>query len=121
MSTIVLQGKEYELKLTMESVKYLNRVIQGGPMGIIGKAMMGDLEAFPQIVHAGLFHCEKEFSLKDVEAEIEQAMMNEQLDSDVIYKISNKVVTESFFFRNQAKKLVADNPEAAKALEMLRA
>ncbi|MCR6097176.1 hypothetical protein HXA31_03095 [Salipaludibacillus agaradhaerens] len=120
MATFEIQEKEYELKLTFDSVKYLNNVVEGGSLGLIGKAMMGDLDVFSHIVHAGLFHHGKNFSFKEVEAEIEKGIANETLDGQDVFAICNEVVTDSFFYKKQVNKLLADNPEAFEALKKLK-
>lgn len=120
MAHFELNGKEYDLKLTYESVKHLNKTVEGGSLGLVGKAMMGDIDVFANIVHAGLFHHGQNFSFKEVEAAIEESILNEKLDSHDVFTLSNEVVTDSFFYRNQAKKLLADNPQAVEALEKLK-
>ena len=120
MATFEINGKEYELKLTYQSIKLLNKSIEGGSYGIVGNAIAGDLEAFPNIVHAGLIHTGENFSLKTVESEIEKLIDSEKLSLDDVAKICDEVVTQSFFFAKTVKKMVDANPEIEKALKLLR-
>ncbi|MBM7600424.1 hypothetical protein JOC34_002815 [Virgibacillus halotolerans] len=119
MATFEIDGKEYDLKLTFPSVKYLNGQLQGGQMEVIGKALMADLEFFPHVVHAGLFHTDEKFTYKKVEKAIEKAFDDEKLDASDMMRISNEVVTDSFFYRKLTEKLLAESPEAAEALKKL--
>lgn len=121
MATFEINGKEYELKLTFKAVRHLNGLYEGGAYALIGKALMGDLDTFINIVHAGLLHTGENFKLKDVEGAIQQLFDEEKLDQDTITKISNEVVTESFFYKKTVDKLLRDNPQAKKALETLMA
>ena len=120
MVTFEIDGKEYELKLTYKAIKYLNGIFEGGSYELIGKAIQGDIEAFPYIVHAGLFHAEQNFALKTVEARIEDLIDNGELSLDDIAKISDEVVTQSFFYKATVDKLMANIPEMKQALEQLR-
>ncbi|MED3649950.1 tail assembly chaperone [Heyndrickxia sporothermodurans] len=119
MARFEINGKDYELKLTYASVKHLDGLFEGGSLGVVGKAMSGDLNAFPHIVHAALFHTGENIALKDVEAAIEKLFEAEQLDLDVVLKLSNEVITESFFYKKTVTKLMAKNPEAMKELKEL--
>lgn len=121
MATFEINGKEYELKLTFKAVRHLNGLYEGGAYALIGKAIMGDLDAFVNIVHAALLHTGENFKLKDVEAAIEQLFEEEKLDQDSVTKICNDVVTNSFFYKKTVDKLLKDNPQAKKALETLTA
>lgn len=67
MTTFIIGEKEYELKLSYEAIKRLNKAVEGGSYEIIGKAIQADFETFPLIVHAGLIHTGENFSLKTVE------------------------------------------------------
>lgn len=120
MAHFELNGKEYDLKLTYKAMIHLNKTVDGGALGLVGKAMAGDLEVFAHIVHAGLFHHGQNFSFAEVESAIEEAIEKEKLDLEEIYDLSNSVVTDSFFYKAQVKKLLADNPEALKQIEKLR-
>lgn len=119
MANFEIKGKEYELKLTFESVKRLNGLYDGGAYELIGKAMMGDIETFVQIVHAGLLHTGEKFTLKDVEARIVELFEAEQIDQDAITKVANEVVTNSFFYKKMVDKLMADNTQAKAAIDKL--
>ena len=119
MANFEIGGKEYELKLDFKGVKYLNSICEGGSYELIGKAMMGDLDTFPYILHAALKHTGENFSLNAVEDAISAAMEAEKLDLDGVLKISNEVVTQSFFYKKTTDKLMKDNPEAKKAMALL--
>ncbi|GIN10221.1 hypothetical protein J26TS2_00880 [Shouchella clausii] len=121
MATFTMDGKEYELKLTYQGVTHLNDTVEGGSFGLIGKALMGDIGVFANIVHAGLMHHGKNFSFNEVKEEIADQIEKEKLDAQDIFRISNEVVTDSFFYKSQAEKLMADNPKAAEALRKLKA
>ncbi len=119
MARFEIEGKEYELKLNFASVKYLDSLYEGGSLGLIGRALSGDLDTFTHVVHAGLFHTDKNFSLKSVEQAIEDAFENEKLDLDYALKIVNEVVTDSFFYKKVVAKLLAKSPEAKAELDEL--
>lgn len=119
MARFEVEGKEYELKLTYSSVKHLNGLFQGGSLELIGKAMTGDLDTFSLIVHAALFHTEKNFSIATVEKALEDAFNAEKIDMDYVLKTSNEVVTESFFYKKTVEKLLKSDPNAAKQLKAL--
>jgi hypothetical protein len=99
----------------------LNGLYEGGAYALIGKAIMGDLDAFVNIVHAALLHTGENFALKDIETAIEQLFEAKKLDQDSVTKICNEVVVNSFFYKKTVDKLLKDNPQAKKALETLMA
>lgn len=117
MAHFEIEGKEYELKLTFDSIKYLNKVCPGGSLELVGKAMTGDLEVFAHVIHAGLFHAGKNFSFAEIEAILGKAVEEEKLDLEYVLKVSKEVVVDSFFFKKIVKKLMKDNPEALEQLE----
>lgn len=119
MATFEINGKEYELKLTYAAVKRLNKVHEGGSFELIGKALQGDFDTFPHVVHAGLLHTGENFTLEDVEKTIEDAVENEKLSFDDIMRLSNEVVTQSFFYKPTVDKMAKKNPEMKQALEQL--
>ena len=119
MATFEVNGKEYELKLTYKAVKLLNNVHEGGSFELIGKAMQGDFDTFPHIIHAALLHTNENFSFATVEEASEEALENEKLTPDDVSKISNEVITESFFYKPTVDKLTKQNPEMKQALEQL--
>lgn len=120
MATFKINGKEYELKLTYKGIKQLNSSFEGGSYEVLGRAIVGDFEAFPIIVHAALLHTGENFSLKTIEKEIKKLIDNEQLSMQDVAKICDEVVTQSFFYKATAEKLIKSNPEMKHALEMLR-
>ena len=119
MATFEINEKEYELKLTLKSVKYLNGLYQGGAFEMISHAMQGDIETFIHIIHACLFHTKENFPLKKIEAEVEKLIEKEEIDLDYIIKACNEVVVDSFFYKKTVNKLFAENKEAKKLLDML--
>lgn len=120
MITFEINGKEYELKLTYKAIKYLNASFEGGSYELIGLAMQGDIEAFPKIVHAGLFHTDEKFTFKAIEERIEELIDGGELSLEDIEKISDAVVAQSFFYKPKVDQMMKNNPEMKKALEQLR-
>lgn len=120
MATFEINGKEYELKLTYKAIQRLNNAFDGGSYEVIGKAIAGDFEAFPIIVHAGLLHTGENFTQKTVEKEIETLIDNERLSMEDVARICDAVVTQSFFYKATVEKLLSANPEMKKAIEQLR-
>lgn len=120
MATFEINGKEYELKLTYQAIKRLNNAFEGGSYEVIGKAIQGDFEAFPIIVHAALLHTGENFAFKTIEAEIEKLIDAEKLSMEDITKVCDEVVTQSFFYRPTVDKMMKANPEMKQALEQLR-
>lgn len=121
MTTFEIDGKEYELKLTYASVARLNKAFEGGSYELIGKAIAGDFEAFPIILHAALLHTDENFSLAKIKGAIEDAFNNESISFEDMQKIANEVVSESFFYRPTIDKMMKQNPEMRKAYEQLMA
>lgn len=115
----VIGDKEYELKLTYESVKYLSGLYEGGAMGVIGEALKGDLDTFEQIVHAGLFHAKERYTLKAIQKAIAVGFDKGLIDLNYVLKTGKAVVVDSFFFKTTVEKVLKDDPEALKALENL--
>jgi len=119
MATFEIDGKEYELKLTFESVKRLSKAFEGGSLEVVAMALAGDLEAFPAIVHAGLLHTGEKFTQKKVNESIEKAFEEERLTLDDIAKIGKEVVADNFFFKPTVQKLMKQNPDVAKAMKVI--
>ena len=119
MATFTIEGKEYGLKLNYEGVKRLNSVYEGGSYELIGKAMMGDLDAFPRIIQAALIHTGENFTLKAIEDAITVAMESEELDLQDILRLSNEVVTDNFFYRAVVTKLLSKDKKAKATLQDL--
>lgn len=119
MTTFEIEGKEYELKLTFESVKKLSKVFDGGSYEVVGLALAGDLDAFPAIVHAGLIHTGKNFTRKQVDKAIEEAFESEKLTLDDIAKVGKEVVADNFFYKPTVQKLLKKNPDAKKAMKAI--
>lgn len=119
MERFEINGEEHELKITLDSVKYLNGLYQGGAFMLIQKAISGDIDTFVEIVYAGLFHTGKGFTKKDVEKAVEDGIANEEIDLDYINHISYGVVADSFFYKKTVDKLFASDPEAKKQIEAL--
>ena len=119
MATFEIDGKEYELKITFESVKRLNKAFDGGSYELIGKAIAGDLDAFPLVIHAALIHTNEKFTIKKVEQAIEGLFEKEALSFEDIQKILIEVVTESFFYKPTVAKLMNQSPEMKVAYEQV--
>lgn len=119
MATFTINEKEYELKLTFESVKRLNNSFEGGNIEVIGLALAGDFDAFPKIVHAALIHTGNNFTQKAVNGAIEEAFEREELTLESIQRITNEVVTDSFFYRPTVEKMFEGNPALKKELEQI--
>lgn len=118
MANFEIGGKEYELKLTYKGAKHLTAV-GGNALEVVGKAMQGDMELFPHVVHACLIGQGEKYTYADVEQAIEEALENERLDLLGIMRISNEVVTESFFYKALVDKMMAGNKDAKKELDKL--
>lgn len=114
-----INGEEHELKITLESVKYLNNLHEGGAFALVQKAITGDIDTFISVLHAGLFHTGKGFTLKDITKAVEDGIVNETIDQDFINRTSYGVVAESFFYKKSVKKMFASDPEAAAQIEAL--
>src|SRR5690625_527 len=119
MERFEINGKEHELKITLNSVKYLNNLYEGGAFMLIQKAISGDIDTFISIIYAGLFHTEKGYKRSDVEKAVEEGIMNEKIDLDFINRTSYGVVAESFFYKKTVDKLFKSDPEAKKQIEQL--
>lgn len=119
MATFTIGEKEHELKLTYAGVKKLNGLYEGGSFELIGKAMMGDLDTFPHIVQAALLHTGENYTIKHVEDALDAAIEAEKIDMNDILKLSNEVITQSFFFKATVAKLLAKDKGAKKMLDGL--
>lgn len=114
-----MNGKEHEVKLTWESVKYLNKVVEGGSLAVVGQALQGDLDLLPHVIHAGLKHTGENYKFADVEKAIELAVTEERLDFLEILRISNEVVSESFFYAPMVTKMLAKTKGAKEQIDSL--
>ena len=119
MANFTINGKEHELKLTYTGVKYLNGVVGGNALEVVGQAMQGDLDIFPHVVAAALKHTGENYTLNDVEQAIELAVEEERLDFRGIMQVSNEVISESFFYKAIMAKMMSENKDAKKALDKL--
>lgn len=119
MQTFTIKEQEHEIKLTLQSVKYLNSLFDGGAFVLIQKAISGDIETFIDIVFAGLMHTEKGFKRKDVEDAVDEGVQSETIDLDYINRVSYGVVAESFFYKKTVDKLFKNDKQAKKQIENL--
>ncbi|MGK9183800.1 tail assembly chaperone [Priestia filamentosa] len=119
MPRFEIKGKEHELKLNFESMNYLNSNFQGGTMELIGRALIGDLDTFIKLVHAGLFHTGESYRLKDVKAEVEQAIMNEELDNAQIITMAHAILENSFFYKKTVENFLKADENTKKLLDLL--
>lgn len=117
-ATFKIGDKEYELKLTFDSINYLNSVAEGGALSLVGKVFTGDLDTYVDIVCAGLMHTGENFSRSKLKEQIESQIENEELDLDKIMRDGNVVVSNSFFYKKTVNKLLKDET-AKQAMEQL--
>jgi len=115
-----IKGKEHELKLTFSAIKTLNGSSDGGVYQLIGKALMGDIELYGQVVHAGLLHTGEGYSMIDVEEAIDAAFERGDVNMDVVNDTIQRGVLENPFYKSTVEKLLANSPEAKSALETIR-
>lgn len=114
-----VQGKEYDLTLNFDAIVELNKKYDGGVNEIVGHCLQGDVELFKDSIYFGLFHTEKGFTRKDIDAEIKRLFAEEALTQEYIENTLREVIEENFFYkakvRQQKKRLkkqmVAKNPE----------
>lgn len=115
-----INNEEHEIKLTLDSIKYLNsRDEEGGAFAFIQRAISGDLDTYVDIIFAGLFHTEKGYTRKDIEKAIDEGIMNEKIDLSEINATCYGVVSESFFYKKTLNKMFKNDPEAKAQLEDL--
>lgn len=119
MANFTINGKEHELKINFESVRYLNKVVEGGSMALVGQALQGDTEMLPHIILAALKHTGEEYLLSDVEQALENAVAEERLDFLGVMRLSNEVICESHFYKSTIDKMMEDNKDAKKQLDKL--
>lgn len=119
MERFTIKGEEQELKITLDSVKYLNGLYEGGAFMFIQKAISGDIDIFVSIIYAGLFHTKKGYKKKDIEKAVEDGIAEEEIDLNYINQVSYGMVAESFFYKRTVEKLFKNDPEAQKQIEQL--
>lgn len=119
MKTFEIKGKEHELKLDLQSVKYLNGREEGGAFAFIAKAIQGDIDTFIDILYAGLFHTKEGYKKKDIVDAVDTGIAEESIDLDYINSTSYGVVADSFFYKKAVNKMFATDPEAKKQIETL--
>lgn len=117
--TFEINGKEHELKLDLGSVRYLNKLHEGGAFILIQKALSGDIDTYIDIVFASLFHTGEGYSRSDVEETVDKAITSEKLDMDTINRTSYTVMADSFFYKKTMAKVFKADPGAQKELEEL--
>lgn len=124
MNTFEIDGTEYEVKITYKSQTKLNNLYEGGTMGLVANVIQGalssDLDLFLKVVHAGLIHTGKGFTMKKVEDSLEEKIDNNELSSENIAEILDTVVLQSFFYRPVVKNMVEMEPQVAEGLKMIR-
>ncbi|MFS0562624.1 tail assembly chaperone [Terribacillus sp. 179-K 1B1 HS] len=119
MQRFNIKGEEHEIKLNLDAIKYLSGLNEGAAMALIGKALVGDIETYENIIYAGLFHTGKGFTKKDVQAEIEKAIEEERLDLDEINRTCYAVVADNFFYKKTVERMFKDDPKAKAQIEKL--
>lgn len=117
MANFEINGKEYELKLTFDSINYLNSG-EGGALALVGSVFTGDLETYVKVVYAGLKHTGENFTYDAVKGAVESQIAEEKLDLDKIMKDGNEIVAGSFFYKKTVSKLLK-NEDAKAAMEQL--
>lgn len=117
MANFEINGKEYELKLTFDSINYLNSG-EGGALALVGSVFTGDLETYVKIVYAGLKHTGENFTYNAVQTAVEAQIEAEALDLDKIMKDGNEIVAGSFFYKKTVGKLLK-NEDTKQAMEQL--
>lgn len=110
----------YEVKLTFESIKYLNGKDEGGAFAFIQKALSGDLDTYVDIIFAGLFHTEKGFTRKDIEKAVEEGIINEQIDLAEVNSTCYGIVSESFFYKQTFRKMFPDEESRQEMDELMK-
>lgn len=119
MPMFEVQGKEYELQINFKSVKYLNSLYEGGALQLLSKVITGDVETCVHIVYAALFHTEKNFALKTIEAEMEKQFLEGKLDLKFVMNTANDVISNSFFYKQTMENLLETDPRLKTQLAQL--
>lgn len=119
MTTFEINDKEYELRLDLKGVKYLNGLYEGGAYLLIQKALSGDIDTYIEVIYAGLFHTGDNVRKKNIEKRVNELIAEEQLDLDEINRTMYKVVVDNFFYRRTVEKMFAADPGAKKQIENL--
>jgi len=120
MQTFEIDGKEYELKVSYKGIEYLNGKFEGGQHEVIGRVLQSDLSAFPHIVHASLLHAGENIPFTKVKKRVEELINDGELSLDDIFKISDEVVLNSFFYKATVEKMMKKEKRMKEALELLR-
>lgn len=118
MAKFEMNGKEYELKITYEALKELNKRYDS-PIEFVGMTFAGNIEAIENAIYFGLIHTGEKFIRKDVEKQIEKLVAEEKLDYQGLMKLGYETVTESFLLKGTVNSLLKDRPDAKKELEAL--
>lgn len=114
-----INDREYEVKLTLQSIKYLNGLSNGGAYELVGKVLAGDINTFENIIYAGLFHTGENIKKKDVQNAIEEKIENQEINLKYMHKTGHHLVAEHFFFEETVSDMMKQNPEVKKQLEGL--
>ncbi|MBU5266300.1 tail assembly chaperone [Virgibacillus proomii] len=114
-----VNGKDYEVKLNLKSIKYLNGLTKEGAYGLLGRVLMGDVGTFEDIIYAGLFHTGENFKKTDIQKAIDKKIELEEIDLNYIHKTGYELVANHFFYKTTLDKMLAKEPEAKKQIEEL--
>lgn len=114
-----IDGKEYELKITHESIKHLNKSEDNGVYGLLGNILKAEFNTYLNVVYAGLLHTKEGFTKEKVENAVYEKIEKQELDFDTIQKTMYHLVAENFFYKATMNKLLAKEPEAKKQIEEL--
>lgn len=118
MARFEIDGTEYEVKITVPSIKEVNKLYDS-PLEFVGEVLSGSYEAFINVLYIGLMHTDKGFNRARVETEVEKKLNNQQLDLQTMMSLGYEVINESFFFKKTVNKLMSGDPQARKQFENL--
>lgn len=114
--TFKIKGEEHPLLLNFTAVKYLNDIYEGGTFELIGKALMGDLDTFPELVYAGLRYTPEAYEIYDIEEALDEAVLSGELSFKDILRMSNQLVAENSFYKSTVDNLLKQDKGAKKAI-----
>lgn len=115
-----IKGKEHELKLTWDSVKRLHAMQEGGALGLVGKALMGDDDTYSNVIYTGLLHTGEGYTLEEVNAAIEESFQNGKLGMSSVIDTLHTVVLENPYYKSTVDKMLDQQPGTKQALATMR-
>lgn len=114
-----IDGKEYEVKITGESIRHLNKVEKGGAYGLLGRILQAEFDTYINVLYAGLLHTGEGFSKEKIENAVYEKIENRKLDFDTIHRTMYDVVAEDFFYKPTMNKMLSMEPGAKEKVEQL--